>query len=483
MSVAAVEAEDAVAAMIGSAYSLTASAPGVTIEADKFDFGAEFQTKIATHVMRDIGFMRKVGHLVMPDYFENVGEAAIVNLALKYFKKYNEVPEAKVAIQLVRDAKTDKTIRGDDLALAGEAMRAVFSKDASIGNSDSMAESVASFARYQAMSAAILKSAEMLDSKINKDEKFKKIEASIKLAASVGMNVDGEEYDYFERITERTRERQEKTVAGAVPAGITTGNIQIDNLLYHKGWGRRELSVIMGGAKSGKTTALLHFGKCAALSGRNVLYVTCEVAGKILAERLDASISGIAVKQLELKIHDVEDVILKLPKHGALKIHEYPSGTLTPAMLNALIQRYKSPRLNADGSTAPAIVFDMVVVDYADIMSPDFRTNDAIENSKNIWLGLRAIAFEENLAMLTATQTNREGNKSAVAKATDVAEDFNKIRTADIVISINATDEERAAGEARLYFAASRNQESGFTIFIKQALSMMRFITSIIKVE
>jgi replicative DNA helicase len=152
-------------------------------------------------------------------------------------------------------------------------------------------------------------------------------------------------------------------------------------------------------------------------------------------------------------------------------------------MLRALIQRYKSPRLNKDGTVQPAIIFDMVVVDYADIMQPDFRTNDAIENSKNIWLGLRAIAFEENLAMLTATQTNREGNKSVVAKATDVAEDFNKIRTADIVISINTTDEERAAGESRLFFAASRNQESGFTIFIKQNLAMMRFITSIIRVE
>jgi replicative DNA helicase len=477
-------AEVSTVAMIGKTYSgAPVSAPEITCELDKFDFGADFQTKIATHAMRDLSFMRKVGHLIMPDYFENVGEAAVVNIALKYYKKYNDVPDARTAVELFKAAKKDNQIRGDVVDVATAAMRAVFDKGTGIGNSDSTADSVASFVRYQAMAAAILKSAEMLDGKLNKDEKFNKIEAVVKAAAAVGVNVDGGEYDYYEKITERTQERQDRTVAGAVPSGITTGNIQINDLLYHKGWGRRELSVIMGGAKSGKTTALIHFGKCGSLAGRNVLYVTCEVSGKILAERLDASISGIAVKALGTKIHEVEDVILKLPKHGELKIHEYPSGTLSPNMLRALIQRYKSPRLNKDGTVQPAIIFDMVVVDYADIMQPDFRTNDAIENSKNIWLGLRAIAFEENLAMLTATQTNREGNKSVVAKATDVAEDFNKIRTADIVISINTTDEERAAGESRLFFAASRNQESGFTIFIKQNLAMMRFITSIIRVE
>ena len=85
--------------------------------------------------------------------------------------------------------------------------------------------------------------------------------------------------------------------------------------------------------------------------------------------------------------------------------------------------------------------------------------------------------------MLTATQTNREGYKSAVAKAEHVSEDFNKVRTVDLMISINKTEEEAARGEARLYFAASRNQESGFTIVIKQNLAMMRFIEEVIRVE
>ncbi|MEO9497667.1 MAG: hypothetical protein ABJG42_24550, partial [Vibrio splendidus] len=122
-------------------------------------------------------------------------------------------------------------------------------------------------------------------------------------------------------------------------------------------------------------------------------------------------------------------------------------------------------------------------VDYADIMAPDIYTQNEIENSKQIWLGLRAIAQIENAAMITATQTNRTGFKNTTAKAEDVAEDFNKIRIADLVISINRTDEERDRGEARLYFAASRNQSGEFSISIKQDLARMSFIDGVIGIS
>ena len=85
--------------------------------------------------------------------------------------------------------------------------------------------------------------------------------------------------------------------------------------------------------------------------------------------------------------------------------------------------------------------------------------------------------------MLTATQTNREGHKATVAKAEHVSEDFNKVRTVDLMISINKTEEEAKKGIARLYFAASRNQEDGFTIIIKQNLEMMKFVESVIGEE
>jgi replicative DNA helicase len=66
------------------------------------------------------------------------------------------------------------------------------------------------------------------------------------------------------------------------------------------------------------------------------------------------------------------------------------------------------------------------------------------------------------------------------ARMTDVAEDFNKIRIADIVISINSSEAEKAAGEARLFFAAVRNGEDGFSLRIKQDRERLKFITKIL---
>lgn len=473
--------EASVATMIGKAFT-GATAEPVTPESAaevvKFEFDDEFQSRVAMHAVRNLDFMRKTGHLLKPEYFENVGEAALVSLSLDYYRKYQTVPTPAAAAALMKEAIVNKVIRSDVKPLAVESFRAIF-KETDISDGGFVAERVAEFAQHQAISAAILTSVDLLGRK-----DINKISTLMKAACSVGLNTLGEEYDYFARLDDRTKERADRK-AGLLPdVGITTGYRELDVLLYHRGWGRKELNVILGGAKAGKTTALINFAKMASLAGKNVLYVTLEVAAKIISERLDASISDTMMKELMDRMHDVAGKVrAQMAKAGALKIAEFPPLSFTPTMLRALIDKYKSPGLNSDGTVREPIIFDLVVVDYADIMAPDFRTQDSIENSKNVYLGLRAVAVEENLAMLSATQTNREGYKSAVAKAEHVADDFNKVRTVDLLISINATDEERAMGEARLFFAASRNQEGGFTVFIKQELAKMKFIVSILRIE
>lgn len=457
-------AEDAAVKALAHAYGASTEVE----EVEKFDFDAEFQTKIAAHTVRDLDFMRRAAHLVRPEYFENVGEAALVNIALKFFQTYQSVPDAATMVTLLKEARESGILKGETMEAAKGVFRPLYASPLVGGNY--AAEKVAEFSRHQAVTRALLASVEQLGKKGG----FEKIDDLMGKALSVGINEDGDEYDYWDKIVDRTEERVERAAGKLPPQGITTGNIRFDDLLYHKGWGKKELSIIMGGAKAGKTTALIGFAKAASLAGKNVLYVTLEVSAKIISERLDASISDTEMRELAKSIHDVRTKVQALQKRaGKLKIHEFPSGTFSPAMLRRLIERYKSK----------GIKFDLIVIDYADLMAPDFRYNDAIENSKGVYTGLRAVAFEEDVAMLSATQTNREGFKSSVAKAEHVAEDFNKIRIADLVISINITEEERANNEARLYFAASRNQESGFTIFIKQNVAKMKFMESILRIE
>lgn len=482
--------EESLAATVGASYSgasvaevvptPTAASPELSLGEERFEFDPEFQTGVAVHCVRDLDFLRKVAHLIKPEYFENIGEAALVNIALRFYQKYRSVPNAVTMKQLMKEDIAAKVIRSDMVPVVKDVFKVLYKSDADLGNGDFYAEKVATFAKHQAMQQTILNSVDWLGKK-----QFDKIFEAIKAATNVGLNDGGEEYDYWDRIKERSELRRElKLGLNAALKGITTGNSKLDELLYHKGWGRKELYAILGGPKAGKTTALIGFARAASLAGYNVLYASCEVSTGILADRFDASISDTEIKKIIDHINDVEGKVAAVaPRAGALKIQEYPSGTLTPAQLQAVIERYKSPMIQPDGSVRPAIQFDLIVVDYADIMAPDHRTNDAIENSKSIYLGLRAIATRENVAMLTATQGNRDGVKSTIMKMEHVADDFNKVRTVDLMISINITDEERANGEARLYFAASRNQEGGFTVFIKQELSKMKFISSIVRVE
>ena len=233
-------------------------------------------------------------------------------------------------------------------------------------------------------------------------------------------------------------------------------------------------SFFANGLIAHNTLAMVNFAANASKAGFNVLYCTLEVSARIISERLDAYVADTAVRDLENEIIAVRNKVESRSKtSGRLIIHEFASGSMSPRMLRTLIEKYRNR----------GVIFDLVVVDYADIMAPDYRTDNVIENSKEIYVGLRALAFEFDCAILTATQTNREGYKAQTAKAEHVAEDFNKIRTADLVISINATEEERQNGVARLYFAASRNQESGFTIRVKQDIRKMQFISGILGVE
>lgn len=481
MTVAAPEAAvKSVANMIGAAFT-GASAPVAAsepvMEFEKFDFDAEFQSKVAAHAIRDNEFMRRVAHLLRPEFFENAGEAALVNVALRHHQKYRAVPTNAEMVEAIKEDVKSKVITKEVAPEVVRARKELLNLD--LGHSGFVEEKIVQFAKHQAVSQAILRSVALLD-----QGKFTAIEEAVKEAISIGANEEGDGYDYFERIKERTDIRKEKAAGLRPPQGITTGIPKMDEILYHRGWGRKELATIMGGAKAGKTTALINFARAATLAGHNVLYVTLEVGANIISDRLDASMAGVIMKELESKVNSVQEAIEELQmKSGRLVLHEFASGTCTPNMLRKLIQRYKSPGRNSDGSLRPPIKFDLLVVDYADIMAPNFRSQDAIENSKSVYVDLRAIAFEENLAALTATQTNREGYKSAVAKAEHVAEDFNKVRTVDLMISINKTEEEAARGEARLYFAASRNQESGFTIVIKQNLAMMRFVEAVLRVE
>lgn len=442
---------------------------------DTFDFESEFQDSVAALVALNPNFMMQTRDCIEPTHFDSAGNAILVNLAQSYYDRYGRLP-GKMAIwaQLITDSIKSKQIKSNFKDEVVSALK--LAKKADISDSKFISDKVSEFSKHQDIMTGLQESIDLA----GKGD-FEAIERRMQSAFQKGAKGEYREADYWEDIEIRTQKRKDIASGLIKSDGIPLGIKEIDNKLHHKGLGRGELTALLAGAKRGKSMGLGDLAVRFSKQGYNVLYVTCEVSVSIIGDRMDANVSRTDMDDISDSVNKVSDKVNSEKKRrktdgegrqGVLKIVEFPSGTLTPNGLRAYIERYK----------AMGIQFDVIVPDYADIMAPNIYTNSETENSKQVWLGLRAIASRENAVMLTATQTNREGFKADTARAEHAAEDFNKIRIADLVISINRTEDERANGEARLFIAASRNQAGEFTIHVKQDLAKMSFIESVMSI-
>lgn len=428
-----------------------------------YEFGTEFQTHVLAYLFRDVSFNVRTEGLIKPQYFESEVHGVLAQIATEYYRTYRTVPSKSSLSILLKDAVDKKLIRPELKDDVREVLTDAYKE--TLADIDFTTEKVTKFAKRQELTAAILKCADLIDK-----GDYDKVEPIINKAVMIGENQDEGQYDFFGEADSRFKYREEVLAGRIKPTGITTGYKDMDNCLYHKGWGRKELSVLMAPAKAGKSMSLVTFGMNAVMAGMNVLFVSLEVATKIVADRLDANMSGVALNDLNMQLKRAHDkATLLAPKAGVFKIHDFASGTFSPQQLRRLIHRY----------AAVGTKFDLVIVDYADLMRPDREVEETRENSRQIYLGLRAIAHEFDCAVLSATQTNREGFKAKVGKMEHVAEDINKARTVDLLLSLNPVE---GANEATIYFAASRNQGAA-TIKVKTNLAMARFVEEIMEVH
>lgn len=440
-----------------------------------YQFDKETQTEIASCMMWDGDFLRRTADLVTPDYFEDQIEAGFVRASLTYFETYKDAPGITAWRELIKDgfAKKPQLWRDDQktevVTKFGESAKL------KVRDRSFLLDKVAEFAAQQEMMNSLIYAAVEIG-KSGDPDRFERVKKRLANALTIGLATEDKDYDYFERIEDRTKERLDIAAGGKIKTGVPTGIKELDDLLKHGGYGRKELTLWMGGAKSTKSFNLLQAAAVAVQNGYNCLFITLENSIEVQSDRLDAFFSDIGMSKHLSLIHNVEAGVKAVgaaPKTGILKMREYPMGTFRPMDLERLIEEYQTK----------GISFDIVVIDYVDIMASDHRFENKREESEEICRRVRAIGQHWGMAMVSAIQTNREGHKAATARAEHAAEDFNKIRIADLVISVNRTDEEKTESKARLYLAAGRNQRDGMTIFVKQDLDKGRAVAEVEMVE
>ena len=438
-----------------------------------YDFEAETQTALAKLVMWDDDFNRRTLGLIKPEYFSNQIEGTLVGLSQDFFNKYGEAPTSYAWAEIIKNAVLTKRLRDDEKKDAIAKIKETHGL--TVLNRDWFIEKTCEFAKQNAIINAMASAIPLLQ-KAGDVERFAKIEKLLGTAFAVAPVERDDDYDYFERITERTDQRIEVAAGGGVKTGVTTGVKELDDILLHRGWGRRELSALIGGAKSSKSFHLSFFAAKAVESGYNALLISLENSTEVTATRIDAMFSEVGISEQYSRPHAMDTGVKAAsakPGMGKLRIRRRRAGSFTPNDLKVMIDEYK----------AKGIKFDLVVIDYIDIMAPNRWTQDNIQNSKSICVDIRQVADDENFAVLSAFQTNREGHKSSVVRAENVAEDFNRIRIPDLVLGINRTEDERAEQKARITFVAARNQADGYTLFVKQDLDHGMAISSVESVE
>lgn len=428
---------------------------------DKFD--QDFKTKTIALSLKDKSFIDRIDGLLSEEFFSSEDDKYIFATINRHYQKYKTPPSLVSCSQTLKQDIESNILRPE---LIGKVKaRYLELHKADISDKEFVIDTIADAARKDATIKAILEATDVIDSGGNIDN----IPNMLQRALDVGAHDLHEAVDFSSNLEERIFIRRSRLNGSVSWNSITTGFKEFDAVLYRKGWGRGELTLYMGPSKSGKSIALIEHALGAAKAGFKVLFVSLEVSTEIQLDRMDANISGIKMNDIYDNLDVVYEKVDEWSKNAsAISMHEFPTGTFTVSALRRLIKK----------RAALGQVYDLVVVDYADIMLSEETMQDGVERSKQVLVGLRALAQSENCAVLSATQTNRSGASVDLVEAIHVAEDYNKIRIADLVISINCNEIEREANEARLYFAASRNQAQ-YTITVERDLSRMRHIQEV----
>lgn len=268
------------------------------------------------------------------------------------------------------------------------------------------------------------------------------IRDKIDLAASLGLEKD-EKYKYFQLYKTRLTE---KSIVDPVPTGLEG----IDELL-EGGLDQGEIGLFIGPTHRGKTRALVNVGAHALRLGKTVVhFIVCDSTITRIARRYDSVLTNEVYSSLR---NDPESLIshLKAIKHAGarLTLKEYDRFAPTPSDLRHWLKEHE-----AQGRGKP----DLIVLDYLDELKSDRSYKDYRFESRDVTSAVRRLGSEFGCPIWTASQGNRGSMMKRLVGLDDVAEDVWKVNQADVVITINQSEEEKAENIVRYRLAKARRE-------------------------
>jgi replicative DNA helicase len=385
---------------------------------------------VLRNLLHNEEYVRKVIPFIKSEYFEDTNQKVVFEEILKFVQEYNQ-PATKEVLCIEVEKRQDI----NDTSFK-EITQIVSYLDDEPTEFNWLVDTTEKWCRDRAIYLALMESIHIAD---GKDEKKNRDSIPSILSDALSVSFDthiGHDYllDYEQRY-ESYHKKEEKIEF----------DLEYFNKITKGGIPNKTLNIALAGTGVGKSLFMCHVASSVLLQGRNVLYITLEMAEERIAERIDANLLNVPIQDIaDLPKQMFENKVTNLAKktQGTLIIKEYPTASAHSGHFKSLLNE-----LALKKSFRPDIIF----IDYLNICSSSrFRGGSNVNSYtlvKSIAEELRGLAVEFNVPIVSATQTTRSGYGSSDVELTDTSESFGLPATADLMFALISTEELEGLGQ------------------------------------
>ena len=375
-------------------------------------------------------YARKVIPFIQPEYFEDRVEKIIFEETVKFIVKYgSSITVEALGIEIDNRRDLTETENKEIVELFSKLNDDPVDKQWILDTTEKWCRDIAIY-------IALMESIHIADGD-NEKKNRDAIPSILSEALSVSFDKNiGHDYllNYEERY-EYYHRKEDK-----IPF-----DLEFFNKITKGGLPNKTLNIALAGTGVGKSLFMCHCASSILLQGKNVLYITLEMAEEKIAERIDANLLNVPIQQLtDLPRQMFENKVTGIAKktQGTLIIKQYPTASAHSGHFKALLNE-----LALKKSFRPDIIF----IDYLNICSSSrFKSGSNINSYtlvKSIAEELRGLAVEFNVPIMSATQTTRSGFGSSDVELTDTSESFGLPSTADLMFALISTEELEALNQ------------------------------------
>ena len=385
---------------------------------------------VLKHLINNEDYARKTIPFLQKEYFTDSNEQIVFEKIKTFIASYNSIPSREA---LAIEIDNDKTINDEQFKSCGKVIDELTVEEAP--DLQWLLDRTEKFCQEKAVYNAIMESIQIID---GKDKKSNSGSIPTILSDALSVSFDNhighdflddadKRYDFYHKVEDK------------IPF-----DIDLMNIITKGGLSKKSLNIILAGTGVGKSLAMCHWAANNLTEGKNVLYITLEMAEERIAERIDANLLNVPLDDLGNLSEDLyKKKINRVRKEtaGKLIIKEYPTASAGTGHFRHLLNELSMKR-----NFKP----DIIYIDYLNIalsmrIKPGAQVN-SYSYIKAIAEELRGLAVERDVPIVSATQTTRKGFTNSDPGLEDTSESFGLPATADFMIAMVSSDDLQAQG-------------------------------------